>query len=196
MSAPLLSELREPPVVGRFYMVPSVHFNWCNVVTYWPVLGPLHEDARFFNFANPHYHIDARFVTARLARRVTFSAETVEGQAQRSPLSKRSDENVDIPRHRPSLRRFRCRRADFPYEHGSQPRVGALRSHFGDDGTTAPDAIRLADGRLLCPLRKVDLSQFTPDENGFVTCPLHGLRVRCLVPAMVCVIKEAGEIRG
>jgi nitrite reductase/ring-hydroxylating ferredoxin subunit len=45
------------------------------------------------------------------------------------------------------------------------------------------EPIRAKGGRLLCPHRKVDLSNFPPDENGIVVCPLHGLRVRCANPS-------------
>lgn len=32
---------------------------------------------------------------------------------------------------------------------------------------------------LPCPNRKVDLSTLIPNEQGIVTCPLHGLHVDC-----------------
>lgn len=44
MTIPLLSTLREPPVPGRYYMVPVIDFIYCNREGQWPTLGPLHHD--------------------------------------------------------------------------------------------------------------------------------------------------------
>lgn len=181
MSTSLLSELRAPPVVGQFYMVPAVHFNWCGIETWWPVLGPLHTDREFFNFSSPHYHVDARFVRKDLAKRASLHDAGIFSQAQRSPLARRLEANApEVPTGRPALRRFKCQSTEFPYHFDHQPAVMELRKHHGD-GHSKQDTkpIKLADGRLLCPHRKVDLSSFQPDASGIVTCPLHGLRVQC-----------------
>lgn len=181
MATPLLSDLREPPVVGRYYMVPMVTFPWFGRVDHWPVLGPLHSDVEHFNFPTPHYHIDARFLTAHqaafAARRdyASSPAYAAERAVQRSPLACRS---APVPTGRPRLSRRKCRTDSVLYMFGSQDAVQALRADYADPALP----IRRADGRLLCPHRKVDLSSFPPDENGIVTCPLHGLRVRCRQP--------------
>jgi hypothetical protein len=174
----LLSDLREPPVVGRFYMVPVVRFIWCGVEADWPVLGPMHSDREFFNFERRHYHVEARFVGARLAARAARDTSGgVADAAQRFPLSRRNDRDApELPDGRPPLKRMKCQATAFPYLHGHQIAVIDLRSHYGEPA----EPIRRPDGRLLCPHRKVDLSQFVPDDSGIVTCPLHGLRVRCL----------------
>lgn len=183
MSAPFLSSLRKPPVVGKFYMVPAVHFVWCGIEAWWPVLGPLHTDREFFNFSSPHYHVDARFVRKDLAKRASDSMHRngIAAQTQRSPLSRnRVPDAVDVPTGRPALRRMKCQMAEVPYLFAHQEAVIALRKHHGDGHSKQPaEPIKRADGRLLCPHRKVDLSTFEPDADGIVTCPLHGLRVRC-----------------
>lgn len=175
-----LSALREPPVVGRFYMVPVVRFVWCDVEADWPVLGPMHADEEFFNFPKRHYHVDARFVSAALARKLRrYGGDNVASAAQRYPLSQRwGDDEPDLPNGRPTLKRLKCRSAEFAYHFGHQEAVGHLRAHYGEPA----EPIVRPDGRLLCPHRKVDLSQFAPDANGLVTCPLHGLRVLCSPP--------------
>lgn len=179
MSAALLSELREPPVVGRYYMVPVVRFVWCKIDADWPVLGPLHTDKDFFNFDRAHYHVDARFVNKRNAERAQIHRQGIFAQAQGSPLSRRNVEGApEVPTGLPVLKRLKCQTADFPYQFHNQPTVSALRIAYGDVGPEKRAIpIRRADGRLLCPHRKVDLSQFEPDADGVVTCPLHGLRV-------------------
>jgi hypothetical protein len=181
-----LSDLREPPVAGRFYLVPFVRFTYLGHLDRWPVIGPMHTDLRHFNFPEPHYHVDARFLTARQVARVkafarftTFDGlsedKTLAGIVGGHPLAKRRREEVALPKHRPSLMRRKCRSAVALHVHGARNPVKALRADYTDPAMP----ITKADGRQLCPHRKVDLSSFPPDEHGIVTCPLHGLRVRC-----------------
>jgi hypothetical protein len=184
---PLLSDLREPPTVGKFYMVPAVHYAWHDHTKHWPVLGPLHEDSEFFGFDNHHYHIDMRFVTAsecRFAlRKLPFFARSGDPEIDIGtvfsgiPLANR---NTPVPTGRPQLRRMRCARAYKGTRLLQSLLVAvaieaALQERYGSPA----EPIHLRDGRKLCPHRKVDLSQYTPDAEGIVTCPLHGLRVRC-----------------
>ena len=173
MTAPLLSELREPPVVGRFYMVPVIiDYPYHGRRDTWPVLGPMHSDVEFFAFRPNHYHIDARFTSARQETLYTNAQSySIEWIVQGYPLASHGE---DVPKHRPVLRRLKCRRASYGYVYSAMDGVKALNRHYG-----APaGAICRADGRKLCPHRKVDLSQFPADADGVVTCPLHGLRVR------------------
>lgn len=177
MTTPLLSTLREPPVVGRYYMVPVIrNYPYFGKVGTWPVLGPLHSDKEHFNFPWPHYHIDIRFLTAREAafidRMGSIYGRSLIGEVQAKPLYSHGE-----PPHkgRPALARRKCTREAALYVYGAQAPVKALRADYPDP---AP-AIARPDGRLLCPHRKVDLSSFAPDANGVVVCPLHGLRVQC-----------------
>lgn len=179
MTAPDIRTLREPPVPGRYYMVPAVFFTWFGRETWWPVLGPMHTDAEHLQFPHRHYHIDARFVTARMARALGFYDE-IDVASQSYPLAQRHGSTDELPKGRPLLRRMRCRTNDYPYHHHGQPNIAGLRLAYGDEGPDRrAEPIRLADGRILCPHRKVDLSSFAPDGDGVVTCPLHGLMVQC-----------------
>lgn len=171
-----LAELREPPIVGRFYLVPVVPYIYCGKEGDWPVLGPMHTDVEHFNFPYRHYHVDPRFLTERQVLQVTeyyrpfrHSLAAVVGG---SPLNNRGR---PLPKGRPTLKRRRCRSAETQYVHGNELPVINLRATFSDPA----EPIRKPDGRLLCPHRKVDLSSFERDEGGIVTCPLHGLRVKC-----------------
>ena len=47
-----------------------VRAQWCHTRADWPVLGPRHEDADHLNFPYQHWHIDGRFVSAALWRKV------------------------------------------------------------------------------------------------------------------------------
>ncbi len=186
----LLSSLRAPPVPGRFYMVPAVRFVWHDRRAYWPVLGPLHHDKDFFDFPQSHYHLDVRFLGARLSRTGLVSlpwdskahglktdTEKLAYMATGWPLAHRDD---PLPKGMPTLRKMKCHRASYDTpigRHGlpGSKQIDAMKQRYGSPA----EAIRLRDGRVLCPHQKVDLSQFNRDADGIVICPLHGLPVRC-----------------
>lgn len=185
-----LADLREPPVPGRYYLVPIIRdYPWHGKRGDWPVLGPLHEDAEFFGFSEVHYHVDVRFLTARLrnwaARQLVgrYQSNDIERDlalvASAYPLSSRGEA---VPKGRPATRRLKCIVASHltPLLKIAPASIeAALANRYGSPA--AP--IRKADGRILCPHRKVDLSQFPPDNDGTVTCPLHGLKVCVGMPA-------------
>lgn len=178
MSVPLLSELREPPVAGRYYMVPVIDYTYMAIPGQWPTLGPAHHDRGDIGFEPIHFHVDFRFLTADQARRINRGSSfyRAESIVANYPLNHR---NIEIPR-RAYLAKRRCRVAGWKYTPPTPPRwMPAFNARYGK----VAEPRRLADGRLLCPHRKVDLSTFVPDADGIVTCPLHGLRVRCGVPA-------------
>lgn len=178
MSAPLLSSLREPPVVGRYYMVPCVRWSWYGLVRDWPVNGPLHHDREGIGFAEVHYHIDGRFLTEREAR-LAFQVrwDGVVNNLNATPLANlrgRGPFAQGMP-VQPTLVRKRCSRSTYGFDvPGHMTKSWGLPERYG---APAP-AICRKDGRKLCPHRKVDLSQFPADANGLVKCPLHGLLVQ------------------
>lgn len=185
-TVPLLSDLREPPVVGHRYLVPVVR-NW----TYhgrmgtWPVLGSLHDDRDFFEFQERHYHVDQRFLTEAQCRHLQvemgrgdlgvrlamLGGHDIEAFMNEWPLS---SNYVKHRKGRPELAVRQCIRSTFTFSlrHAA---IEKMRAHYGEPA----EPVRLGDGRILCPHRKADLSTFEPDANGVVTCPLHGLRVQC-----------------
>lgn len=170
----LLSELREPPVVGRYYLVPVIDFNYCGIDGQWPTLGPPHHDRDDIGFEPIHFHVDLRFLTARQAGRIDGYryGHTPEMIVANFPLNRSGRE---VPR-KPYLAKRRCRVASWAYSPPSVPKwTPAFDRRYGK----IAEPRRLADGRLLCPHRKVDLSSFPPDKDGIVVCPLHGLRVLC-----------------
>lgn len=167
-----LSDLREPPVEGRSYLVPAISYPYFGAMDVWPVFGPMHTDVEFLHFPHAHYHVDARFLTARQHQRLLTHAEWggIETVVGRWPLKTMG---TALPTGRPGLIRRRCRRAGYGHAFQNNPTIEAMRAHYGHP---AP-AVRLADGRVLCPHRKADLTQLPPDDAGNVLCPLHGLKV-------------------
>jgi hypothetical protein len=186
-----ITDLREPPVVGKYYLVPCVRYYWHGMVASWPVIGPPHHDAEI-GFMPIHYHIDARFLT-RKQQRVAFKKETTWRGGETFlfrkyniwPLSEIDQDrecNVKkygpIPR-KPTLEKRKCTNLELHWPLPFKPSEKHIMwSRFTDPA----GAIQRPDGRLLCPHKKVDLSQFEPDADGIVTCPLHGLKVRCRYP--------------
>ena len=57
--------------VGKYYEVPHVRTKWPGTggrVIWVPVLGPSHDDVEIIKFEHEHWHVDYRFLTARLKR--------------------------------------------------------------------------------------------------------------------------------
>lgn len=164
--------------IGKMYAVPTVRYPWFGRVADWPIIGPRHADVEFFNFRSLHYHVDHRFLTNRqvafLDRRHRYSISYGSGLAAAygNPLAQRdpNDFNQDLPHPKPIVRRLLCRREWVPYPHGNQRAVQELRAAFADK-----HLIQTPEGHT-CPHRGVSLATIEPDENGVITCPLHGLR--------------------
>lgn len=177
---PLLSSLREPPIVGRFYMVPvivDVCKEWPGA---WPVLGPLHTDVDLFPaFPWPHYHLDFRFLTVAQERRLSSGWRSALEAVGSFPISHRPEVDIHIPKGLPQLIKRKCRRPGYGYAFRERDHVGELERQYG----VACKPITRPDGRKLCPHRKVDLSSFPPRPDGTVVCPLHGLTVQIAEPS-------------
>ena len=100
-AAPRITDLDGPPVVGRRYWVPTVTFAytlWVEAPRAWPVFLPRHSDAEFFDFPDPHYHVDPRFIGPAVWRRLGYFGgieDTVDTAAyamlQSMPLARRRD---------------------------------------------------------------------------------------------------------
>lgn len=177
MSVANIADLREPPVVGRFYMVPVIDFRYCSTDGQWPTLGPLHHDKGDVGFEPLHFHVDFRFLTARQVRQIApYFGRGAEGTVAVAPLNQRG---VDIPR-KTYLAKRKCRVSGWAYSVPHRPQwMDKFDARYGE----VAQPLRIKGGRLLCPHRKVDLSSFEPDADGIVTCPLHGLRVCVAAPA-------------
>ena len=49
--------------LGKSYQVQCVHWTYFGRLDWWPVLGPLHSDAKIIGFEPEHYHVDPRFLS-------------------------------------------------------------------------------------------------------------------------------------
>jgi nitrite reductase/ring-hydroxylating ferredoxin subunit len=183
-----ITDLTAPPIVGRRYLVPTIKWPHYGYVREWPVFPIRHSDVEFLNFANPHYHVDPRFVGIRAWRAAvdwgSWSGldETAFSSFQRAPLCRdRLGEWARDPGHALTWSVRRCHRAEIPYQHHDKASIQALAKHF--DGHQAKRGAR----GWVCPHKRFALGSIVPDAEGVLTCPLHGLRIaadtgRCLGP--------------
>lgn len=165
------------PIIGRFYLVPTVFGKWNEAFAHWPVIGPEHNDIDFFNFQWSHYHVDARFLNAK-QRRSAIGWNPSKSDERRlaracigSPLQSNGHCNsYGLPK--PHLLRKRCN-------------IGAPLP--GDDVTGALTWLNMCNsfkGRVcergkrgfVCPHQNAALGSVAVID-GVITCPLHGLRI-------------------
>lgn len=180
-----ITQLSAPPVVGRRYLVPTVAYPWlCSwnersiaaATRPWPVFLPKHEDAEHLNFPHQHYHVDPRFLNKADARRAAAYHVAppapdlkagLEYTAQRMPLYIRGRDD-----HPPVVwMARRCFRSEITYRFGGYPTIQKLRDHYHGQ--------QCAKGRSgwVCPHKRYPLGSIAADENGILTCPLHGLQI-------------------
>lgn len=151
-----IGDLMAPPIVGQFYLVPTVHGRWYGKVRNWTVMGELHQDVKFFAFDKWHYHLDRRFLLSDL-----------HAYAMRAPLH--SQPKCDLG---PIVwRRRKCLSSGQEWSYGREMVCRKMQKAMAGVACKS-------DGRgLICPHRNYSLAQVIPDERGFLTCPLHGLRI-------------------
>lgn len=181
MGEPILriTHLLSPPVVGKRYLVPTVNHKWLgDRFRPWPVFLPLHRDAEFFDFADEHYHIDPRFVGKRdwdqIGRgwggKVRDERKAFQ-KCQATPVARHryGPGAVDLP---PIVwRTLVCKRPEAIYSYSDKRPVLELNDHFRGQ------ACKAAHAGWVCPHQGFPLGSITPDSDGVITCPLHGLRI-------------------
>ena len=187
--------LKEPPVVGEFYLVPAIRWVWgvlpwsereigvieamqsSRSAMWWPVWGSKHDDVEFFGFAQKHHHVDPRFFNRRHWARFGFAGRTKLADAQVKPLN-----HIELPEGppKPVLRKMRCTSSHSQWEHDDAIPVVKLNEHYSGQ--------RCARGKrgFVCPHKLFPLGSVQAID-GVVTCPLHGLRIdaapgKCIGP--------------
>jgi hypothetical protein len=168
-----MPEIASPtePVIGKLYSVPCVVLaRGLSAVrkagSMVPVMGPLHEDAKYFAVKDHHYHLDFRFIEARQWRelndlfRLPMTVVVTQDQVARVAVV-----------------RMKCKRAmpTFPEAPRPEPMVRFESDYV--DKAMCPKA-------MICPHRGLCLKGL-PVVDGAVTCPGHGLRWNVETGAMV-----------
>lgn len=193
-----ICELTQPPVVGLFYLVPTVMAEWSGELGEYPVLGPKHNDRQDLKFEEAHYHIDARFISynkksecsdlfwAAVTARPIHEVTRIQGlTGDRLPIR----DNALSPN--PYLRRWTCKRLANPFVNSGDLtsrvlRAGNWQNHHSRWAGKKADID--ASGQWVCPHRQVPLGS-QPVRGGVVVCPLHNLHI-CNSSGRVLSLKE------
>ena len=169
-----------------------------------PVMGGLHDDARFFDFDELHHHVDPRFLPPFLDHRLSsipwgtpwhaayhevmtfFALEN--DRTHYLVMTARESRVVDRITHKV---RERLDRAWGECRVQRRERLMTCRqalppADLRDEMAPGFEAIRqeFADAAGdTCPHKGYDLRNVPVDRDGFRQCPLHQLRVRaCALP--------------
>lgn len=197
MSIPRSDRLKQPPVVGKWYMVPCILWSrrggiigsteeelLHNLQTHagkkwWPVWGIKHNDVEHFHFANLHYHIDPRFLTKDHLVEVGYTEHAYRlKDVQSGPINHTA--LISGP-PKPTFRRMRCSMDHSEWQFSEGKAVIALNEAFV--GKLCGSGKR----GFVCPHKHFPLGSVKA-INGVVTCPLHGMRIdaqtgKCIGPA-------------
>ena len=168
-------------VMGRYYRVPTVTIPLLNMDpriagrTY-PIMGPLHEDVAIIGFHATHWHVDPRFMSDRQLRAYVLGLPDYPDdvaalgwplsiEVVKSMYGMPAGLRIVDPCPEVVLRLRKCHREMplFPSRYGWQK---CLEDAYAGE--------RLKPG-LICPHRGFQLAGLTPDAEGHVVCPGHGL---------------------
>ena len=183
---PVFAPLPDAPVVGTFYRRPCVRAHWPTKWIRWlPILGPVHSDPEHIRAEFQHVHVDYRFLNteireylARLVRKLPD--DFLHKRIYSTPISFVTPHGYEKPVALDEIHRLeidpkswmsiRPRKYQGPYPPYPYENVAWLH-----DLSEAYAERTLINGHI-CPHRGADLTGIVPDDDGVVTCPLHGLR--------------------
>lgn len=190
-----IEDLAGPAEIGRIYNVPTILVPGRNA---WselfsgvavPIIGPLHEDAEFIGFKDQHWHVDWRFVSARVFARLPRHSIRPPLIFQASKVITETMTVGAILRARRKCRReplhFPDRFTDSGFLENRReiPWLRALELAFA--GHSAKCGV--------CPHRGISLAG-QPIVDGARVCPGHGLRwdatTGSLAPRMAQIERE------
>lgn len=173
MTIQRVDNMTEAPIVGRYYLVRCV--KWGLRPSWWPVTGPVHEDAEL-GIPHQHLHHDVRFMNDFECR--SEDVEHVLWKVLRTDLIT----GIDVTSLQ--YRKRKCQRVQpvFPmpttsstsgrFEAHQQRHVGMVAGMVAKDCRT-------------CPHRGMRLTALPVEADGGVTCPGHGLRWNATTGALM-----------
>lgn len=160
-----VDELTSAPVVGQFYWVQVVNGVWCGKRLWYPVMGDMHEDGKFFQFYQQHYHLDRRFISDK-----SSASDAVSMPFHNRPVWRRG---AGVWQHvvlsEPKVARRKCVRDMLPFP----LHFRAVRQMQG--ALSGAQCQRHETG-WVCPHRGLRLGS-TEASQGVITCPMHGLQI-------------------
>ena len=151
-------------IIDQFYKVPAIRVTeWHGHKGWLPVIGPMHEDAEFVNFPWPHFHVDWRFVSWQLWRRLSDVPARNHHFGRPVQCPDRHGNRVIL--EGPTLKRMTYKR-----DPGHFPRECA---RWIEPLEQSLACAKLING--LCPHRGIPVSAMHR-EGDILTCPGHGLQ--------------------
>ena len=146
-----------------------------------PVIGPAHDDAEIIRFQDVHLHIDWRFLGPRQRAKIMalggnaphdIVITVVYPNNGSGPIAMdKALRSGDTPKDSFLKEKRKKYHGPFPpYPDDPPPHWLPALSKAYRDATLTPERA--------CPHRGTDLSEAAPDDQGIITCPLHGLRWR------------------
>lgn len=181
MAMERITDLQEPPVVGKYYLVPCVQMiDHYGHDVFAPVIGNLHHDD-FAAGVGWHYHYDHRFRMPGTIEWHTYTRQKTNGC--RPGIGRRSDDILGYL----DLKIWKGKLIDKDNPPEIHWRRKKCVSQFG--GLCVPRNITLGEyvdwakkyektnikKTMKCPHHGVCLKS-VPVHNGVIECPLHGLK--------------------
>lgn len=155
-----VTDLKRPPLPGRFYLVPCLPYRirtgdgaYASQIIDVPVFPHPHDDKEF-GFDYIHCHHDYRFIDDELRNQIIIG------------LPKQVTSSL-VNNNQYSWQKIKCVR----YWRGVTP--------FEDFSIVAGIKEICRNKKLkgkFCPHKGFDLSSVKRDDNGCLTCPLHGAK--------------------
>lgn len=164
----IVTNLKSEPIIGQFYLVPCIRTN--HIPLNWiPIVGDFHTDSEL-RIPEKHFHYDVRFIPGLFfpkQSRNNYPPE-VEQIGRVIGIEKDKFELHAIEPIEVELKRRKClrRMPEFPLQ-----KVGGIHNemHKKYHGKS------VKCGK--CPHRNFPLENLPKDENGFIICNGHGLKI-------------------
>ena len=184
---PQCPRLPDTPTLGRRYLRPCVRASWQRTLPKWiPVVGTVHDDAEHIGADFLHIHVDFRFLCQRDRQRSLLQARVDErfggvNPVFLLPISKVVPADTGEPitieeavkSNHATEEWLSVRKRPYLGPYPEYPQVS--RTGWRPALTAAYADHQLIDNHI-CPHQGTDLAGIVPDDDGVVTCPLHGLR--------------------
>lgn len=168
-------------VVGKYYLVPHIftmEFGGVRHI-YLPVSTPMHDDIEIIKFTAKHWHIDWRFVSNRIYKRIIDSDREVFEQVKNVIVEKETDyytTHQAIDNTVKYLTR-KCVRKPLANVFHNVEKIKYYSWPYNLQKAYCGEHLRKNEfGQYVCPHKGAIIDLKYVDENGHAVCPAHLLK--------------------